>query len=208
MTTVAITPMNAQQSTDLAPKPVGLDLKWDKDEKARIKRILACYPNNADGKRSAIIPLLWLAQHKCGGWLPVDAMQLVAETVEQPYIRVYEVATFYTMYNLEPIGKFHVQVCTNCSCLIRGSDAILQAAKDMASTAEEGTFTVTEVECLGACVAAPMMQVGTHYFTKLDAEKTKVILDHLAAGGDPLDYADTPSAAADPVDKGEYKERV
>lgn len=208
MVSIAITPMNAQQSTGLAPQPLGLDLKWDKDEKDRIKRILACYPNNPDGKRSAIIPLLWLAQHKCGGWLPIDAMQLVAETVEHPYIRVYEVATFYTMYNLEPIGKFHVQVCTNCSCLIRGSDAILQAAQQVASTAKAGTFTVTEVECLGACVAAPMMQVGSHYFTQLDADKTRAVLDHLAQGGNPQEYADTPGTEQDPIDKGAYKERI
>ncbi|MDD9912111.1 MAG: NAD(P)H-dependent oxidoreductase subunit E [Alphaproteobacteria bacterium] len=212
MTTVAITPMNEQQHTGQTPKTLGLNLVWDKAEKAKVKSVLAKYPKGRE--RSATIPLLKLAQDKCGGWLPVDAMQLVADTVNEPYIRVYEVATFYTMFNLKPVGKFHVQVCTNCACLIRGSDGVTKAVKDIAgvdssgATSKDGTFTFTEVECLGACVAAPMMQIGTHYFTHLTEEKTKDILNHLKEGGDPLKYADTPNAASDPLHNGDYEEHV
>ncbi|MFZ2620637.1 MAG: NAD(P)H-dependent oxidoreductase subunit E [Alphaproteobacteria bacterium] len=206
MTTVAITPMNSQHHTGQTPKALGLNLKWDKAENAKIKRICSRYP--ADRQQSAMIPLLKLAQDKCNGWLPVDAMQLVAETLQLPYMRVYEVATFYTMFNLNSVGQFHVQVCTNCSCLIRGSDGVLEAAKKVAEGAKKGTFTVTEVECLGACVAAPMMQIGMHYYTHLDAKQTEKILKHLAKGGDAKDFADTPPSDTDALHGGDYEERI
>ena len=191
------------------PQPLGLNLSWSKPEQEAVTRTLAKYP--ADRSRSATIPLLHLAQRKCGGWLPVDAMQLVADTLGLPYIRVYEVATFYTMFNLKPVGKHHVQVCTNCACLIRGSDAIVSVVKDVSGieasgqTSDDGTFTLTEVECLGACVQAPMMQVGTHYYTNLTAEKTREILAHLAKGGDPAKFSSTePTRDADPIHNGKY----
>ncbi len=208
--TVQIDP-NATHAAEVGQTPhaLGLNLSWNKAEQEAVTRTLAKYP--ADRQRSAVIPLLHMAQRKCGGWLPVDAMQLVADTLSLPYIRVYEVATFYTMFNLKPVGKHHVQVCTNCACLIRGSDAIVSAVKDVSGiehngeTSEDGTFTLTEVECLGACVAAPMMQIGTHYYTHLTADKTKEILQHLAKGGDPAKYADTaPTTEADPIHNGKY----
>lgn len=195
--------------TGQTPQPLGLNLSWSADEQKAVARTLAKYP--ADRQRSATIPLLHLAQRKCGGWLPVDAMQLVADTLGLPYIRVYEVATFYTMFNLAPVGKFHVQVCTNCSCLVRGSDEVVAAVKQhtgltaSGQTDAKGMFTFTEVECLGACVAAPMMQIGTHYYTNLTGEKTRQILTHLAKGGAPESFADTPPApAADPIHNGKY----
>jgi NADH-quinone oxidoreductase E subunit len=191
------------------PQPLGLNLSWSKTEQEAVTRTLAKYPE--DRSRSATIPLLHLAQRKCGGWLPVDAMQLVADTLSLPYIRVYEVATFYTMFNLKPVGKYHVQVCTNCACLIRGSDAIVDAVKELAhleasgETSADGLFTLTEVECLGACVQAPMMQIGTHYYTNLTAAKTIEILNHLAKGGDPAKHSSTaPTDAADPIHNGKY----
>ncbi len=196
------------------PHTLGLNLGWSKTEQEAVERTLAKYP--ATQQRSAVIPLLHLAQRKCGGWLPVDAMQLVADTLSLPYIRVYEVATFYTMFNLQPVGTHHVQVCTNCACLIRGSDAIVSAVKHTTGvahngeTSADGQFTLTEVECLGACVAAPMMQIsigtgGTHYYTHLTPEKTTEILTHLANGGDPAKYADTaPTAESDPIHNGKY----
>lgn len=191
------------------PTALGLNLSWSKTEQEAVTRTLAKYPPAQS--RSAVIPLLHMAQRKCNGWLPVDAMQLVADTLGLPYIRVYEVATFYTMFNLKPVGKHHVQVCTNCACLIRGSDAIVAAVKETSGiehngeTSDDGQFTLTEVECLGACVAAPMMQIGTHYYTHLTAEKTKEILTHLAKGGDPAKYADTtPTKEADPIHNGKY----
>jgi NADH-quinone oxidoreductase E subunit len=214
MTTVSITPMNAQVKSGQTPTPLGLNLKWDKDEESKIKTIRARYPATPQGQQSAVIPLLKIAQDKCGGWLPVDAMELVAKTLDLPYIRVFEVATFYTMFNLKPVGKFHVQVCTNCSCLIRGSDAVVKAVKDIAgvdasgATSQDGTFTFTEVECLGACVDAPMMQVGSHYYTKLDGKKTRAILEHLKKGGDPKKHADTPPGTTDALHGGKYEEHI
>ncbi len=161
---------------------------WSKSAKAEVKKILAKYPK--DQSRSAVIPLLHLAQREFDGWLPTKLMNLVAETLDMPYIRVYEVATFYTMFNLAPVGKYHVQVCTNCACMIRGSDKILEAvekltgAKAGESSADE-MFTVSEVECLGACVNAPMMQVNDHYYTDLDAESAKEVLTALKEGKTP-----------------------
>ncbi len=105
-----------------------------------------------------------------------------------PYIRVYEVATFYTMFNLKPVGKYHVQVCTNCACMIRGSSKIVETVKDVTGLkgqggmSDDGLFTLTEVECLGACVEAPMMQINDGYHVKLTPESTKEILEELKSG--------------------------
>ena len=201
--------INESIATGQTPQPLGLNLSWTKAEQEAVSRTLSKYP--VERSRSATIPLLHLAQRKCEGWLPVDAMQLVADTLNLPYIRVYEVASFYTMFNLKPVGKHHVQVCTNCACLIRGSDGIVKEVKDLTGieasgqTSEDGTFTLTEVECLGACVQAPMMQVGTHYYTHLTPAKTREILQHLAKGGDPAKFSSTePTKEADPIHNGKY----
>jgi|GEM_PF-12805 len=211
--TVKVT-INSQQSTGITPHTLGLNLKWSAKAQKHINDVLAQYP--ADRSRSALIPLLHLAQREFGGWLSVDAMQLVADTLNLPYIRVYEVATFYTMFNLAPVGTYHVQVCTNCSCMVRGSDAVVAAVKEFTgiaasgATSADGTFTFTEVECLGACVAAPMMQIAAaqsgamHYYTNLDAARTRQILKHLKDGGDMADFADTPPAAVDPIHNDSY----
>lgn len=163
----------------------GLPLAFSKETEAKLKRIIKRYP--ADQKQSAVIPALKLAQDEFGGWLSLDAMKLVAETLSMSYMRVYEVATFYTMFNLEPVGKYHVQVCTNCSCMIRGAEKVAEIAKDEAGVSagemsEDELFTITEVECLGACVEAPMMQINNHYFTKLTGDSTREILQKLRAG--------------------------
>ena len=165
-------------------------LTFSKAAKAKVERICSRYPK--DRRQSATIPVLWLAQQEFGGWLSVEAMELVATTLGMPYIRVYEVATFYTMFNLKPVGKHHVQVCTNCACLIRGSDGVKSAVQTFTGitenkgTSEDGNFTFEEVECLGACVDAPMMQVtnaeGSHYFTNLTAKSTNEILKSLKEG--------------------------
>lgn len=201
--------INAQEhDPGQTPKALGLGLAWTDAAKAKIATILSRYP--ADRSRSATIPLLHLAQREFGGWLPVDAMMLVAETLSLPYIRVYEVASFYTMFNLHPVGTHHVQVCTNCACLIRGSDAIVEEVKKFTGleasgqTTANGEFTFTEVECLGACAAAPMMQIGTHYFTNLDAKKTREILKSLKEKGEAAKFADTPPASVDPITSAKY----
>lgn len=179
----------------------------------KIKTILAKYP--PERSQSALIPVLWLAQAEFGGWLEKPALDLVAQTLNLPAIRVYEVASFYTMFNLKPVGKYHVQVCTNCSCMIRGSGAVLKALEEATNThahdhaghghiSPDGLFTLTEVECLGACVAAPVMQVGSHYYTHLTPEKAKTIVTYLKAGK--LPEPDTPPAATDPIDNTAYAE--
>lgn len=189
------------------PKALGLNLVWSKDAQVAIADIKGRYP--ADRQQSALIPLLWLAQREFGGWLSVDAMQLVADTLALPYIRVYEVASFYTMFNLKPVGRHHVQVCTNCACMIRGSDAVVEAVKEATGighsggTSKDGMFTFTEVECLGACVDAPMMQVGTHYYTNLDAKAVKKVLNELKKNG-VGSAVDTPPASVDPITHATY----
>lgn len=152
------------------------------------KVILAKYP--ADRTASAVMPLLTLAQRQNANWLPRAAMDVVAGMVGLAPIRVYEVATFYTMYNLKPVGKNFVQVCTNISCLLKGSDDVFKVCKNKlginsGETTPDGQFTLLEVECLGACVNAPMMQVGDDYYEDLTAETTEKIIDALAKGETP-----------------------
>ena len=172
-------------------------LSFSKETATKVKNIIARYP---EGKQqSAVIPALKLAQDEFDGWLSVDAMKLVAETLDMPYIRVYEVATFYTMFNLDPVGKYHVQVCTNCACMIGGSGAIVDTVKAETGITASGDmsddeiFTLTEVECLGACVDAPMMQVNNHYYTKLTEKSTKEIIQKLRGGQDVENATPTPA---------------
>ena len=152
------------------------------------KVILAKYPEGRQA--SAVMPLLDLAQRQNGGWIPQPAMDVIADMLDMPVIRVYEVATFYTMYNLHPIGKHHVQVCTNLPCWLRGSDDVMKTCKKVlgigaGQTTDDGLFTVNEMECLGACVNAPMMQIGDDYYEDLDIDSTESVLRMLKAGRAP-----------------------
>jgi len=152
------------------------------------KAIVAKYPEGREA--SATMPLLTLAQRQNDNWLPRVAMDVVAEMVGLAPIRVYEVATFYTMYNLKPVGKNFVQVCTNISCLLKGSDDVFKVCKkklgiENGETTPDGQFTLLEVECLGACVNAPMMQIGDDYYEDLDATTTEKVLDAYARGETP-----------------------
>jgi len=155
-------------------------------EKARA--IIAKYP--AGRQQSAVMPLLDLAQRQNDNWVPKAAMDTIAEMLGMPSIRVYEVATFYTMYNLKPVGKHFLQVCTTTPCWLRGSDAVIAACKSKlgispGQTTPDGQFTLTEVECLGACVNAPMMQIGDDFYEDLDGPLTERLLDALARGETP-----------------------
>ncbi|MEG3638144.1 NADH-quinone oxidoreductase subunit NuoE [Magnetococcus sp. PR-3] len=150
----------------------------------KVETIYNRYPE--DQRQSALLPVLDLAQREFGGWLSRESMDYVAEIMELAPIRVYEVATFYTMYNLKPVGKHHVQVCTNISCWLCGSDGIGDAVKgrleiDYGQSTDDGQFTLTEVECLGACVNAPMFQVNDDYYENLTPESAVKIIDELAA---------------------------
>ncbi len=150
--------------------------------------IIAKYPEGRQA--SAVLPLLDLAQRQHDGWLPHAAMNYVAEMLDMAPIRVYEVATFYTMYNLSPVGENHVQVCTNLPCWLRGSSRVVEACErvlgiGVGETTEDGKFTLTEVECLGACVNAPMVQINDDYYEDLDASSTETILTELKSGETP-----------------------
>jgi NADH-quinone oxidoreductase subunit E len=134
--------------------------------------------------------LLYIAQKQNNNWIPLAAMKHIAKFLEMPYIKVYEVATFYTMYNLSPVGKFFVQVCTTTPCMIRGANELVKACKEKISEHEselssDKSCSWMEVECLGACVNAPMMQINDDYYEDLDKEKTLKILDKILSGETP-----------------------
>jgi NADH-quinone oxidoreductase subunit E len=169
------------------------DFAWTDENQRKANEILGRYPKGRE--QSASIPFLDLAQRQVGaetdtqGWLPVPVIEFVARQIGVPYMRVYEVATFYTMFNLAPVGKYHVQVCGTTPCMLRGSDDVMAACKNRGlvkgRTTPDGLFTLTEVECLGTCANAPMVQINDDNFEDLDYDKTLAILDALAAGGSP-----------------------
>ena len=166
---------------------------WTAANAAEAERIIARYPPGR--QRSAIMPLLFLAQRQVGeetgtaGWLPVPVIEFIAAQLDMPYIRALEVATFYTMYNMSPIGRYHVQVCGTTPCMLRGSDDVLAACKNRGlvkgRTTPDGLFTLTEVECLGSCATAPMVQINDDNYEDLDYDRTLAVLDALAAGQSP-----------------------
>jgi len=175
---------------------------FDAENAEKAKAEIAKYPEG--WQESAVMPLLDLAQRQHDGWLPRAAMDTVAEMLDMPPIRVLEVASFYTMYNLKPVGKHHVQVCTNLPCWLRGSDAIVGACKKslgvgLGETTEDGLFTLSEAECLGACVNAPMMQVGDDYYEDLDSDSTVAILEKLKVGETPKPGSQTGRHTSEPA---------
>ena len=148
----------------------------------RAEFIIEKYPKGKQA--SAVMPLLDLAQRQNNNWLTPEAIEYVATILDMPTIRVFEVATFYSMFNLSPVGKFHVQVCTNLPCWLRGSENIVSVCKkelaiDIGEVTNDGSFSLVEVECLGACVNAPMMQINDNYFEDLDTKSTLKILSNI-----------------------------
>ena len=166
---------------------------WTNENFRRAQEIIAQYPEGR--QQSAVIPLLDLAQRQVGaetntqGWLPLPVLEYVAAELDMPMIRVLEVATFYTMFNLVPVGRFHVQVCGTTPCMLRGSDdlfdACYQRGLKKGQTTDDGLFTLSEVECLGACANAPMVQVNDDNYEDLTADSMGAILDALARGETP-----------------------
>ena len=158
--------------------------EFTKENKDSAEKILKKYPE--DRKKSAVMPFLYLAQRQNKNWIPLTAMKYIAKDLEMPYIKVYEVATFYTMYNLAPVGKYFIQVCTTSPCLIRGADKLVKVCKEKISK-EENTLSENklcswvEVECLGACVNAPMLQINNDYYEDIDEKNTIEIIDSLLA---------------------------
>ena len=164
------------------------DFEFNDKNLKEAKKIIKNYP---EGKQqSAVMPLLYLTQKQNNNWIPLVAMKYVAKFLNMPYIKVYEVATFYTMYNLSPVGKYFFQVCTTTPCMIRGAYDIVKACKEKISDKEnilskDKTCSWTEVECLGACINAPMMQINDDYYEDLNKEKTEKIINQIQKGEKP-----------------------
>ncbi|MDC3280463.1 NADH-quinone oxidoreductase subunit NuoE [bacterium] len=152
------------------------------------KSIIAKYPK--DKQQSAVMALLYIAQKQNSNWIPLAAMKCIGKLLDMPYIKVYEVATFYTMYNLAPVGNHFIQICTTTPCMIRGAYKLVEACKEKISKNEnelskDRSCSWMEVECLGACVNAPMLQINDDYYEDLDKEKTLKILDKILTGETP-----------------------
>ena len=157
---------------------------FTRENEVEIKRIVAKYPKGREA--SAVMPLLDLAQRQHDNWIPMKAIELIAKKLDMAEIRVLEVATFYTMFNLKPVGKYFLQACTTTPCWLRGSDNMMRCIKDRygissGETSECGRFTLLEVECLGACVNAPILQVNDDFYEDLDYASTGALLDSLEA---------------------------
>jgi NADH-quinone oxidoreductase subunit E len=167
---------------------------FDAESEAQIAIVLARYP--AGKQASAVLPLLDLAQRQMGrqtgsAWVPRAAMDVVAERLGMPPIRVYEVASFYLMFNTAPVGRFHLQLCTTTPCWLRGSDAVVAACrrvtgiKGWRESSADGMFTMTEVECLGACVNAPILQINDDFYEDMDGALTQGLLEAIKRGEAP-----------------------
>ncbi len=173
------------------------DFKFSEKNLKIAEEILKKYPETK--RKSAVMPFLYLAQKQNQNWIPLAAMKYIAKYLSIPYINVYEVASFYTMYNLSPVGKYFVQVCTTTPCLIRGADKLVKVCKDKISNKEgeispDKNCSWIEVECLGACVNAPMMQINDDYYEDLDENNTKEIIDSLIKDN--------------PLKPGSYRKRI
>ena len=158
------------------------DFKFSDENLKKAEEILKRYPEK--NKKSAVMPFLYLAQKQNENWIPLAAMKYIANYLSMPYISVYEIATFYSMYNLAPVGKYFIQVCTTTPCLIRGADKIVKLCKEKISQNEneiskKGNCSWMEVECLGACVSAPMLQINDDYYEDLDEKNTIEIIKSL-----------------------------
>tara|TARA_B100001057_G_C22842527_1_gene947652 strand:+ start:505 stop:1110 length:606 start_codon:yes stop_codon:yes gene_type:complete len=170
--------MSLKKVHDDQPK----DFKFSDENLKKAEEILKRYPKK--NKKSAVMPFLYLAQKQNENWIPLAAMKYIGNYLSMPYISVYEVATFYTMYNLAPVGKYFIQVCTTTPCLIRGADKIVNLCKEKISQKEnkisqKANCSWMEVECLGACVSGPMIQINDSYYEDLDEKSTKEILQSL-----------------------------
>tara|TARA_B100001175_G_C19333828_1_gene553893 strand:- start:115 stop:714 length:600 start_codon:yes stop_codon:yes gene_type:complete len=154
---------------------------WSEDNFTRVSEIIKKYPHSK--QQSAVIPLLDLAQRQNSGWLSKTAIEKVAETLSMSYIRVLEVATFYSMFNLEPVGENFVQICRTTPCWLRGSDKLTKIAQEVSNSklgeiSSDKKFTIVEVECLGACCNAPMVQINDDYYEDLDEDNfTKILME-------------------------------
>ncbi|WP_431281224.1 complex I 24 kDa subunit family protein [Humitalea sp. 24SJ18S-53] len=175
-------------------EPTAFAFAFDAESEEKIATILPRYP--AGKQASAVIPLLYVVQKQMGRatgstWVPREAMDVIAARLDMAPIRVYEVATFYLMFNTKPVGRFHLQICGTTPCWLRGSDDVLRACKDAGGlkgygdSSADGNFTLTEVECLGACVNAPILCVDEDFYEDLDYDRTVALLESLKRGERP-----------------------
>ena len=181
------------------------------ENEAEAKKIIAKYP--AGKQASAILPLLDLAQRQQGGWLPRAAIVYVAELLKMPAIKAFEVASFYTMLNLEPVGKYLIQLCRTTPCWLKGGAAIASACEvrlgiKAGETTPDGLFTIKEVECLGACVNAPVMQINDDYYEDLTPDSVVKIIDALARGEKPETGSQTGRCGSCACGKGGDKDAL
>ncbi|MFT9014885.1 MAG: NAD(P)H-dependent oxidoreductase subunit E [Acetobacter sp.] len=179
---------------DWTPPEQPEDFVFDAESEAEIAVVIGKYP--AERKASAVMPLLYIAQRQLGrqtgsAWVPIVAMDDIARRLDMAPIRVYEVASFYTMYNTRPVGRYHLQVCTTTPCWLRGSDDVVAACQratgisHFGQTSADGLFTMTEVECLGACSNAPILQVDDDFYEDMDGPQTEKLIAELRAGRRP-----------------------
>ena len=165
-----------------------VNFEFSNENLLEAKEIIKKYPEGK--KQSAVMALLYIAQKQNDNWIPLAAMKYIGKFLDMPYVKVYEVATFYTMYNLTPVGKNFIQVCTTTPCMIRGAGKIVEACKEKISVNEnelskDKSCSWMEVECLGACISAPMMQINNDYYEDLNKEKALEILDKIIKGKKP-----------------------
>ena len=168
-----------------------------------INNLLSKYPSGR--KASAVIPLLHYVQKKCKGWLPVPEIERVAELLDMSYMRVYEIASFYTMFNLKPVGKYFLQVCKTTPCWLRGSDDVERCIKDVlkisdGETTKDGMFSLLEVECLGACVNAPILQINDDYYEDLNYSTTKELLEKFKKNKPPKSGSVINRTSSEPIE--------
>lgn len=164
------------------------EFEFTKENLELAKQIIAKYPKGK--QQSAVMPLLDIAQRQHDNWIPFAAMDYIAALLDMPALKVYEVASFYTMYNKQPVGKNLIQVCRTSPCWLRGSDEITEVCRrkldiDVGETTKDGKFTLIEVECLGACVNAPVVQINDDYYEDLDEQSMTAILEDLSKGKTP-----------------------
>src|SRR5215813_11574938 len=192
--------MSVQVQNAEFEQPASFDFTPENVDRAHAH--IAKYPPGRQA--SAVLPLLDLAQRQHGGWLPRAAMDRVAAMLGMAPIRVYEVATFYTMFNLQPVGRYLLQACTTTPCWLRGSDAVVEACErklaiGVGGTTPDGLFTLVEVECLGACVNAPVLQVNEDFYEDLDGPTTEALLDALREGKPPPAGSVTGRHGSEPI---------
>jgi len=157
-----------------------MEFNFNSENLAKAKKIIKMYPNNF--KESSIMPLLSMAQSQNQGWLPKKAIEYVSDFIDVPEIKVLEIATFYSMYNLSPVGKFHIEVCTTTPCMLRGSDSMIDLCKkklglEIGEITDDNLFSLGRVECLGACVNAPVIKINENYYEDLDSESLDNLLE-------------------------------